>query len=143
MDRRNLRDRYWSAILTSLGFSLAGVDLGTYVALGIGLAQMVHVIVDERSATTLPSQVRIAYLGLLVAGFPPQMRWLHALQVAGTVSLLFADYCPLARMLSLFPWNLGRRASMADVVRAAVLPPAPGSFVERLRSTEGAATGGT
>jgi hypothetical protein len=57
---------------------------------------------------------------------------LHAIQFVGVNALLVADYCLLARLLAVLPWNRPGPWS-ADVLRRALLtPPAPGSILARL-----------
>ena len=76
-------------------------------------------------------QVRAAYLVLLLlAGWPP-FRWLLFLLLAGLLTRVVFDYCLLARLLSLMPWNRKRPLTLA-LVRATFLSrPVRGSILDQ------------
>jgi len=106
---------------------------GASLALVICAAQVAIAYGCHRHWRALAVQVRLVFLLLFVAGSStPALAWLHALQLVGVNALLIADYCLLARLLTLLPWN--RRVPLTPALVRAVLtlPPGPGSLAERL-----------
>ncbi len=75
-------------------------------------------------------QVRFVYLGLLIAGQLPYCSWINWVQLVGTTALLAVDYCPLARMLSLAPWNRRQPMSWALFTKAIFTRPVNGSILQ-------------
>jgi len=57
---------------------------------------------------------------------------LHALHFVGVNAMLVADYCPLARLLVLMPWNRAVSFSPTLLRWAVFSPPAPGAIVDRV-----------
>lgn len=97
---------YWmatDALLAAWLFAGEPGALGTAILLGV--IQSTHYWLREGDVLAFPVQVRIVYLGLLCLGATDTFRFLHWIQLVGTTALLVFDYCPLARMLSLAPWN--------------------------------------
>jgi len=96
---------YWLATVVPLALSLTVDSSAIYAAMLIVAVQALHYGLRQRSLTTLRVQVRFGYFALLVLGTWPPLFWLHWLQLAGTCAFLLFGYCPLARILSLAPWN--------------------------------------
>lgn len=111
----------------------SGLSWGAPLALVICVVQVAIAFGCHRHWRALPVQVRLAFLLLFVAGSStPALSWLHALQFVGVNALLIADYCLLARLLTLLPWNRSAPLTPALVRAVLVLPPGPGSVAERL-----------
>jgi hypothetical protein len=123
---------YWLLTEVALGASLAGGKAGLTVAIALTILAGIHLGLRARSMVALPVQVRAAYLGVLLLGSWPPLRALHWMQLAGTAVVLVFDYCVLARLLSLLPWN--RRAPLTRArLRATFLsPPVRGSVAAAL-----------
>jgi len=83
---------------------------------------------------SFPLQVRFVYLGLLIIGQLPYCQWINWIQLLGTTALLTVDYCPLARMLSLAPWNRQQPLSWELFRKAIFTPPLSGSILQVLSS---------
>lgn len=92
----------------------------------LGVLQCIHYWRREGNLSAFPVQVRIAYLAMLCLGLTNALRLFHWIQLAGTTALLVFDYCPLARVLALAPWNRRVPLTWALIRRAIVLPPVPG-----------------
>ena len=125
---------YWQACVLALAADGLTLSWGAPLALAVCVVQAAHALARHRHWRALPVQVRFAFLLLLVAGSStPALGWLHPLQFVGVNVLLVADYCVLARLLTLLPWN--RTVPFTPALAWAVLslPPAPGSVAERLR----------
>lgn len=96
------RDLGWWYWLMTVGFLTAGL-MGWSMALCA--VQITHVIWLTRDAASFSVQVRVAYLGLLLAGLWPPLWWVHWVQLVGTSARVTVGYCFLARVLSLLSWN--------------------------------------
>jgi len=89
-----------------------------------------HYLLRSPQITSFPMQVRLGFLGLLILGQAPFMAWVNWIQLAGATALLTTGYCPLARILSLMPWNRTRLLSW-DLFKAAIFtPPVDGSILQ-------------
>jgi hypothetical protein len=79
-----------------------------------------------------PAQVRIAYyIWVAVGTYVPYMAILMYITTIGLATNLFASYCPLARMMNLFPWNREETFSLNLVARVFLSPPVAGKFRPR------------
>lgn len=127
---------YWLLTAFALLLHVAGAaDRALAAAIGLVAAHVLHAAWRLRRWRALPVQVRIAYLLMLLAGLWPPLAVLHALQLAGLVVLLTADYCLLARTLTLLPWNRPVPLTPALVLWLFTSPPAPGAITARLPAT--------
>jgi hypothetical protein len=128
-----IKKLYWQGIVLALAAEGLGLPWGGPLALAVCLVQAAHAVAVHPWRLALPVQVRAAFLLLFVAGSAtPALRWVHALQFAGVHLLLVADYCVLARLLTLLPWNRNAPFNLALVRTVLTLPPGPGSVAERL-----------
>ncbi|MCG6871851.1 MAG: hypothetical protein LJE84_06130 [Gammaproteobacteria bacterium] len=82
-----------------------------------------------------PVQIRIAFfLWVAIGTYVPYMWWMLYIPMVGVASNLFVGYCPLARMMYLFPWNREEKFSLELVWRVFLSPPVVGQFVPRAAS---------
>jgi hypothetical protein len=84
-----------------------------------------------RSAST-GSRLRVGYLGLLLFGLWEYGYFMYWIQLAGTTAMVLVDYCPLARFLSLMPWNRKEPFSMELLRRTVMSPPVKGNILQGL-----------
>lgn len=119
---------YWLATDLLLAAALWGWGLGFAPAIGLTLLHTLHFRLREGSWTAFPVQVRIGYLLWLLAGLWSPLGWFHWIQVAGTTAMVLVDYCPMARMVSLLPWNRRSPLSPRLVWRTFASPPTRGSI---------------
>jgi hypothetical protein len=122
----------WQLSALLLAAHFAGASLAIEAAMALCTAQALDMVRQRRSLHAFQVQVRLAYLGLLGLGTWPPLAALHVLQFVGVNALLVADYCPLARLLVLMPWNRRVPFSLALLRWAAFSPPAPGAIVDRV-----------
>jgi len=127
--RRGIAWWYWLLAATGLGLGVAGWSPGYGFAIGGTLVHGIHYLSRGHGPGSLPLQVRIAYLALLVLGLWPPLAFVHLLQLAGTSALLAFDYCALARALALMPWNRRLPLSPGLVGRIFFTPPVRGSVL--------------
>ena len=97
-----------------------------YSAIAFNVLQWAHIALRRQGLTHFSSQVRFAYVLWMAAGLLPGLFWMHWIQLMGTTALLVVDYCPLARLLSLLPWNRQLPLSWRLVVRTILAPPRRG-----------------
>ncbi len=81
-----------------------------------------------------PVQVRLAYLLWTFLGTcVPGMTFLMYITTVGLPANLFLNYCPLARLMLLMPWNRTEPLSLIVLKRVFLSPPSVGRFVPRER----------
>ena len=123
-NRRDLAWWYWLVTVVPLAAWLfTGAPLALAAALGAASLQLLHFAYLDRTMTAFRVQVRVAYLLLLGAGAWEPLHVFNWIQLAGTTAMLTLGYCPLARLLSLMPWNRRRPLSLAVVIDVIVAPP--------------------
>jgi hypothetical protein len=131
MDAR-IRRLYWQLTALGLACHFAGWPAALPLVLALNAAQGVHVLALRRGLRPLDVQVRLGYLALLLLGMVGPLWPIHVVQFVGVNALLVADYCPLARLLVLLPWNRQQPLTPALLRWLALAPPAPGPIVDRL-----------
>ncbi len=76
-----------------------------------------------------PVQVRLAYfIWVAVGTFVPYMIFLMYITTVGLFTKLFLNYCPLARIMYLMPWNREEQLSMGLILKVFQTPPVEGQF---------------
>jgi len=121
---------YWLVTGVLLAAALWGWPLGFAPAIGLTAAQTLHYLAWEGSAKAFPVQVRIGYLAWMLAGLWAPFGFFHWIQLAGTATMLLVDYCPMARLVSLMPWNRRTRLTLGLVVRTFARSPVRGSILD-------------
>jgi hypothetical protein len=122
---------YWLATVGLLAAGLAGRAAGFQLAIVLCAVQVVHFALRRKSLTAFPVQVRAGYLGLLLAAQWPPLHFLYWVQLVGTSAMVAVDYCFLARMLSLLPWNRSEPISWHLAARRIFSPPVSGSILNQ------------
>jgi hypothetical protein len=95
----------WSITILLLLVGLFGYPAGFIAAIAMTIGQAIVLLFRDRQPAHFSVQVRVAYLLLLAISYPPSMQWLNWATAIGTSSLVVLGYCPMARFLSLCPWN--------------------------------------
>jgi hypothetical protein len=121
---------YWLVTDGLLIGHLAGWRWGVYPVIALTVVQAVHYLIWERRIAAFPVQVRLGYLLLLALGTTPHLGLIHWIQLAGTTAVVTVGYCPLARILSLMPWNRSHPLTAVLVWNTIVVPPVAGSILE-------------
>jgi len=121
---------YWPATGLLLAGALADCPLGFAPAIGLTVVQTLHYLAREGSVTAFPVQVRIGYLLWMLAGLWEPLGFFHWIQLAGTTASVLVDYCPMARMLSLLPWNRRSPLTLRSVLWTFLRPPVRGSILD-------------
>jgi hypothetical protein len=129
---RNISWWYWLAMALLLAFGLSAWEPAFVWAIVLGAMQSVHFLLREGRPGAFPVQVRLAYLGLLLLGQWEPLQFIYWIQLAGTWAMVLFGYCPLARFLSLMPWNRTQRFSLSLLARTFLSPPVTGSILQGL-----------
>jgi len=130
----------WLVTAALLAFGLAGRPFAFLAAIILSVAQSIVFVLRERSLISFPVQIRVAYTLLLLVCYIPVMRWLYVLPTAGTFVLVLVGYCPMARILSLLPWNRTAPITLDLVRRTFLSPPVVGNVAQGM--PRGACPGG-
>ena len=119
----------WAITALCLAAGLKGYPSGFRAAILISVIQTVVVFYLQETWTfTFPVQIRFAYTGLLILFQVPSLEWLYWVPTVGTFALVFFGYCPMARILSLFPGIRTEPMSLDLLRRTFLTPPAPGNI---------------
>lgn len=122
--------KYWIVTAICLAAGLLLWPPALFLAMAVMLIHCIHYLQCAPAITSFPMQVRIGFLALLVVGQVPYFGWVNWVQMAGITALLTVGYCPLARILSLMPWNRTRPMSWKLFVTAIFSPPVEGSILQ-------------
>jgi hypothetical protein len=120
---------YWAITAGLLIAGLAGRFEAFYLAIALSVVQTVHFRLREGAFAAFPAQVRLVYTLILLAALLPPLNWLYWLPAIGTTALVLFGYCPLARILSLMPWNRRQPLSWLLVRWTFLTPPVKGSIL--------------
>jgi len=129
---RELSWWYWTGTALLLVAGLAGRRDALVLVSVVSVVHLLHFGIRNRSLAAFPVQVRLAYAGLTLAAQVDATQGLFVALTAGTLALVLFGYCPLARMLSLMPWNRQAPLSWALVLYTAMAAPTRGSFSEEI-----------
>ena len=123
---------YWTITALLLITGLTGRLWGFYLATALNVVQVVHFYLREGSFISFPVQVRIAFTALLLLALWGPMNWLFWLPAIGTSAQVLFGYCPMARCLSLMPWNRREPISWRLAWRTFTSPPVKGNIMQGL-----------
>jgi len=127
---------YWLATDGLLLSHLAGWRWGSTLVIALTAVQSAHFLFREGRIMAFPVQVRLGYLLLLVLGTLPYLGFIHWIQAVGTTAVVTVDYCPLARILALMPWNRRRPLTTALVWKIITAAPVAGSILDCTTGSE-------
>jgi hypothetical protein len=100
-----------------------------YVVIFSAFHAVLFLVINAFNIKPFPVQVRIAYFIWVAAGtYVPHLTFLMYITLVGLAANLFLGYCPLARMMTLMPWNRNEKFSIGLVGRVFLSPPMPGKF---------------
>jgi hypothetical protein len=132
LEFRSLSWWYWLVTVLLLSAGVSGWPVGFQLATGLMAAQWLHFTIRDRSAVSFPAQIRLAFLLMLLVFWSEKLRPLYWMPVVGTWALVLFGYCPMARILSLMPWNRAERFSLALLRRTFLSAPVRGSILQGL-----------
>ena len=113
----NPRDIRWWFWFVTLGFMIAallGWTPGYYIVIGISAVQVIFFLIQEKSISAYPVQIRIVYFAItlfgLWTGLPRLI--LISLLALGTIMVTFFGRCIIAQGLKFMPWNKTREVKL-------------------------------
>jgi hypothetical protein len=113
IDATNIRWWFWAVTLAFIASAVAGWIPGYYVVMGISGAQVIFFLVQEKSLTAFPTQIRIVYFAFTLFGFWPEVRFfIYIVLLLGTVMVTFFGRCSIALVLKHMPWNHEREVRL-------------------------------
>ena len=133
LPRRTLGWWYWLATVGLLAAHFAGAAIALRLAITLTGIQAVHYTLLQGEAKAFSVQIRGAFLGLLLLGLWKPLRFVHGIQLAGTLAVVLFDYCLLARVLALMPGNRRIPLSAALVLRVIFSRPVAGSVLAKVQ----------
>ncbi len=123
---------YWAATDVLLFLGLAGHTEAFLLAIALSAVQIVHFRWRTGAFAAFPTQVRVAYTGLLLLALLPAMRWLYWIPAIGTLAQVLFGYCTLARLVSLMPWNRLEPLTWRLIWRTFASRPVKGNIMQGL-----------
>jgi hypothetical protein len=108
-----------------------GWQAGLTLAILLTMIQVAHFYHEDKAISGFPTQVRIAYLLLLVLALWSPLSWLLYFVILGTTAMVVFDYCFLARFMSLMPWNHQLTYSTSLIWQTFMSKPVSGSVLKK------------
>jgi len=100
-----------------------------YVVFFSAAHAILFLILTNFRVMAFPVQLRISYLVWVAVGtYVPYLVILMYITTIGLASNLFLNYCPLARMMYLLPWNREEPLTYSLIERVILTPPVSGQF---------------
>jgi len=104
---------FWPITLAFMIAALAGWTPGYYIVIAISAVQVLYFLIQEKSLSAFPTQVRIVYFGFTLFGLWPAARIVMiGLLALGTIMVTFFGRCVISLGLKPMPWNQGRQVRL-------------------------------
>ena len=108
-DSGNIRWWFWAVTLAFIIAAVVGWSPGYYVVIAISALQVVFFLVQEKSLSSFPVQIRVVYFLVTLFGLWSEVRLpLYILLLLGTIMVTFFGRCLIALGLKQMPWNVER-----------------------------------
>ena len=130
LPKQDLMWWYWLATIPFLTVGILGEQNGLIIVAALTSFQILHFFLREKSMSAFPVQVRIAYLCWFSIGLLPYMQWMLWIQLAGTSLSVLINYCAMARLTSLAPWNHHQPLSGRLILTTIFSRPIKGSILQ-------------
>jgi hypothetical protein len=131
MPKRDISWWFWLATDVALANSLFIDREAIKATIALAAAQVPVFAIRGGGLASFPSQVRLAYLCLLVIGLWHPLGVVYWIQLVGTTAAVLFGYCFLARCLSLLPFNRATPLSLRLMTGTFFAPPIHGSVSGR------------
>src|SRR5210317_1639036 len=96
----DIRLWFWFITLVFIIVALTGWTPAYLVVIGISAAQVIFFLVQEKSLSAFPVQIREVYFAFTLFGFWPEVRpFIYILLLLGTSMVTFFGRCSIALML--------------------------------------------
>ncbi|MDH5546433.1 MAG: hypothetical protein OEZ43_12635 [Gammaproteobacteria bacterium] len=134
LDYKDVAWWYWLASSICLWFAVTIEPLAYNAALAIGVWQLLHFAIRDRSLSSFTVQIRLGYLSVLLSAMPEGFFWVLWIPAIGTVARVVFGYCIMARMLMLLPINRTQDLNWRFVLNAFLTRPVRGNILHGLPS---------
>lgn len=126
---------WWYLFFTQLAVLYAAFvgSAGLIAAVLLCVAQIVHFGLEDKNFFSFSCQIRFVLIGIFLAAMIGPLRWLVWIPAIGLTARLTVNYCLLARLMSLLPWNRKQPLSWALVKKTLFSPPVQGSCLPALK----------
>lgn len=130
---------WWVWLLTALllAVGLVGWPVCFLGAIALSVAQAAWFLGRDRSLKPYPVQIRVAYAVCLPGCLLPRLGWMFWPFMLGTFARVLFGYCPMARILSLMPWNRNEPMTLSLLSRTFLTPPMTGNPAHGLPEVDG------
>ena len=109
----DIRWWFWAITLVFIIAAVTGWTPAYLVVITISAAQAIFFLVQEKSLSAFPVQIREVYFAFTLFGFWPEVRLIiYILLLLGTVMVTFFGRCSIALVLKHMPWNKGREVRL-------------------------------
>lgn len=109
----DIRWWFWAITMVFIVSAIAGWVPGYYVVMSISAVQVVFFLLQERSVTAFPTQIRIVYFLITLLGLWPGVRlFIYIILLIGTGMVTFLARCSIAMILKRMPWNKAREVRL-------------------------------
>jgi hypothetical protein len=109
INARDIRWWFWLVTLVFIIAALAGWSPAYYVVIAISAVQVIFFLVQEKSLSAYPVQIRIVYFVWTLFGLWPGGRlFFYILLLLGTIMVTFFGRCVIGLGLKFMPWNKTR-----------------------------------
>jgi hypothetical protein len=125
---------YWFLTVVCVASAIFIWPQAIFLAMSLTVIHTIHFLLKQPGITEFPIQVRTGYLGLLLLGQVPALSWIYWILLIGGSVKLVTSYCPLARMVSLLPWNRSQAMSFNLLKKVVFTPTIPGSAINLVNS---------
>lgn len=113
INTKDIRWWFWFITLVFIVAAVVGWIPGYYIAMGISAVQLVFFLVQEKSISAFPVQIRIVYFAVTLFSLWPVVRWyIFIILLLGTVMVAFFGRCSIALVLKYMPWNHSREVRL-------------------------------
>ena len=137
LPKQDLAWWYWLATIPFLSIGIMGETNGLFIVALITLLQTGHFYIRDACKFSFPFQVRFGFLCWFCCGLLPYMEWMLWVQLMGTSLSVLFDYCAMARLMTLAPWNRAQPLNLRLVVRTFISRPVRGSILNATGVTHG------
>lgn len=125
---------YWFLTVICIAIGIFAWPQAIFLAMVLTMIHTIHFLFRQPGLIEFPIQVRIGYLGLLALGQVPVLDWIYWILLIGGTVKLTTGYCPLARMVSLLPWNRSQPMNLNLLKKVIFTPTIPGSAIQLVLS---------
>ncbi|MCW9058479.1 MAG: hypothetical protein OQL11_06385 [Gammaproteobacteria bacterium] len=93
----DIRWWFWAVTLAFIVAAISGWIPGYYVVMAISAVQVIFFLVQEKSLTSFPTQIRVVYFAFTLFGLWLEVRlFIYIILLLGTIMVTFFGRCSIA-----------------------------------------------